>query len=70
MKSMLEEVPGVGPVIARRLLSEFGSLDGLRKAAPGDLLKVKGMTPKRAQSLAEVLAREGGTEPSAEEPHE
>lgn len=69
MWSVLEGVPGVGPVLARRLLSEFGSIEGLRKAGADDLLKMKGMTPKRVASLTAVLAGQevAGASPETED---
>jgi len=54
-KSLLETIPGIGPIIARRLLEAFGSLDGLRGVGAGDLIKVGGMTAKKVDALLEAL---------------
>jgi excinuclease ABC subunit C len=54
-KSLLETIPGIGPIIARRLLEAFGSLDGLRGIGAGDLVKVDGMTAKKVDALLEAL---------------
>jgi excinuclease ABC subunit C len=49
MATQLLAVPGIGPQRARRLLEEFGSVDGVRSAARGALAKVVGA--KAAASL-------------------
>ncbi len=54
-KSLLEAVPGIGPVVTRRLLETFGSLEGVRGAAIDDLLKVKGVTMKKAEAVLATL---------------
>jgi excinuclease ABC subunit C len=59
LKSRLEDVRGIGPVLSRRLLSEFGSLDGIKKADAGALAAVKGMSLKRADELMAALAERG-----------
>jgi excinuclease ABC subunit C len=55
LRSRLEDVKGIGPVLSRRLLSEFGSLDGIRKADPEELAGVKGMSRERASILLRAL---------------
>jgi excinuclease ABC subunit C len=67
-KSVLEGIPGIGPVLARRLLTEFGSLEGLRSAGASELVKAKGMTARRADAVMAALAGESGAEGSAEHP--
>ncbi len=49
--SQLDAVPGIGPARRRALLTHFGSLDAIRAASLGDLLKVKGMTPAAAEAI-------------------
>jgi len=56
--------------LAQRLLDDFGGLNGLLRAAPGDLCRVKGLGPaKRAQVSAVLeLARRSLAETVAERP--
>jgi excinuclease ABC subunit C len=56
-RSILETVPGIGPALTRRLLAEFGSLEGLRKAGAADLVRVKGITPKKAEAVLATLGQ-------------
>jgi excinuclease ABC subunit C len=55
LRSRLEDVRGIGPVLSKRLLSEFGSLDGIRKAEPDVLAGVKGMSLAKVRALLEAL---------------
>jgi excinuclease ABC subunit C len=55
-KSVLDEIPGVGPVLRRRLLTTFGSLKGVREAPAGELAKINGVTAALAKRIAEFLA--------------
>ncbi|HUU04017.1 MAG TPA: excinuclease ABC subunit UvrC [Myxococcota bacterium] len=55
LRSVLDEVPGVGPVLRRRLLVHFGSLRGVRAAVPGRLTEVKGVTPRLALRIHNFL---------------
>jgi excinuclease ABC subunit C len=54
-KSMLDEVPGIGPRRKRALLKQFGSLEGIRRASVEDLASIPGMTRKAAEDLKAVL---------------
>jgi Fanconi anemia group M protein len=45
----------VGPVTARKLLEEFGSVEGVMRASLKDLQKVEGIGKKIAQNIREVL---------------
>lgn len=58
--STLESLPGVGPVLRRRLLVEFGGLPGLRRAGVEDLARVKGISPRIARTVYEFLQEVGG----------
>jgi len=42
LKTELTDIAGVGPVIARRLLTALGSVEGVRRAAPARLREVAG----------------------------
>jgi excinuclease ABC subunit C len=55
-RSALDEVPGVGPVLKRRLLEEFGSVARIRTAPVEVIASVKGMSRTLAQALKDALA--------------
>ncbi len=55
-RSILEEVPGVGPRKARRLLKAFGSLAALKKAPPEELAGRAGVDRASARRVAAFLA--------------
>jgi excinuclease ABC subunit C len=61
MKSELESVPGIGPILSKRLLKEFGTLGALRNAGLEDLLRVRGMTKNRAGALLKAFGRTAGS---------
>jgi excinuclease ABC subunit C len=54
--SELLKVPGIGPVKRRRLLQEFGSIQGVRDAGEEAIAKLPGFNPERARRLLESLA--------------
>jgi excinuclease ABC subunit C len=54
--SELLKVPGIGPVKRRRLLQEFGSVQGVRDAGEDAIAKIPGFNPERARKLLESLA--------------
>ena len=54
--SELLKVPGIGPVKRRRLLQEFGSIQGVREAGEEAIAKVPGFNAKQAKQLLESLA--------------
>ncbi|MBN19145.1 MAG: excinuclease ABC subunit C [Chloroflexi bacterium] len=49
--SVLDAVPGIGPVIRKRLLKEFGSIDGIRKADISSMTLIKGVTKNLAENI-------------------
>ncbi len=51
MASVLDSIPGIGPVKRRALLKHFGSVDGIRQASVVELTAVPGIN----QSLAEGI---------------
>lgn len=55
LKSLLDEVEGIGEVRRRALLKAFGSLREIEKATPEQLAAVKGMTKKSAQAVYEFF---------------
>ncbi len=54
LRTELTDIPGIGPARARRLLREFGSLEGVRRATALDLARVVGS--KLAGALAQRWA--------------
>ena len=58
LRSVLDDIPGVGPARRRALLRAMGSVDGIRAASVEDLTGVNGVGPALA---AQVLAHLGAT---------
>jgi excinuclease ABC subunit C len=54
--SELLRVPGIGPVKRRRLIQEFGSVQGVRDAGEEAISKVPGFNLEQARKLLETLA--------------
>ena len=54
--SELLKVPGIGPVKRRRLIQEFGSVQGVRDAGEEAIAKVPGFNTEQARKLLETLA--------------
>jgi excinuclease ABC subunit C len=54
-RSTLEDVVGIGPERRRRLLANFGGLDGVRNATVDDLCRVPGISKNLAQSIVHQL---------------
>ncbi|MEJ2721898.1 MAG: excinuclease ABC subunit UvrC [bacterium] len=54
-ESILDDIPGVGPVLKRRLLAAFGSVAGLRRASAAELSSVQGVSPRLAGRIKEFL---------------
>jgi excinuclease ABC subunit C len=57
MRSELENIPGIGPILSKRLLKGFGTLTAVRDADVGDLLKVEGMTKNKAEAVLRAFGR-------------
>ncbi len=57
LKSLLDEVEGIGTVRRRALLKAFGSLAEIQKATPEQLAAVKGMNKKAARAVYEFFHR-------------
>jgi len=53
--SVLDEVPGIGPLRRKNLLKFFGSVQKMKKATPEELAKAPGMNRKLALELFEYL---------------
>ena len=55
VRSLLDEIPGVGPARKRALLRKFGSVRGMREAGVADLAAVSGVGPALAKKIKEAL---------------
>jgi excinuclease ABC subunit C len=51
LQTILDEVPGIGEIKRRALLREFGSLQKIQEASTEELLRVKPLTQKDAQTV-------------------
>jgi len=50
-RSVLEDIPGLGPTRRARLLKHFGGIQGVRKAGVEDLAAVNGISTKLARII-------------------
>ncbi len=57
MRTLLDEVPGIGEVRKKALLQRFGSLEALMEVSVDELTKVPHMTRRAAQALWQFLRR-------------
>jgi len=55
MTSPLTGIPGVGPALAARLLERFGSMEAVKRAAPNELVEVRGVSERLAKTIREYL---------------
>jgi DNA excision repair protein ERCC-4 len=53
---VLQGLPGVGPALANRLLLQFGSVEGVITADQSLLVQVRGIGPKKAQRIRNVVS--------------
>ncbi len=65
MTSELLRVPGIGEAKRRQLLEAFGSLQGVRDAAPEAIAALPGFGRKTAERIVEALQRSAPTAPPA-----
>ena len=64
-RSVLEEIPGIGPRRRAHLLKHFGSLKRIEAASFEEISAVPGMTSQAARAVCIALKRRGeGTAPS------
>jgi len=57
LRSVLEEIPGVGEGMRKALLRHFGSLKKVRDATPEEIARVPGLGAVRAQAVHDFLRR-------------
>ncbi|MFC7235175.1 excinuclease ABC subunit C [Halosegnis marinus] len=55
VSTTLDDLPGVGPELRRRLLRRFGSVEGVRNASEAELADVEGVGPATAATIAARL---------------
>lgn len=55
IRSLLDDIPGVGPIKKRALLTHFGSLARIAKATPEELQQVQGINPTLADKILAYL---------------
>ncbi len=55
VRSLLDEIPGIGPGRRRQLLQRFGSLRRLREASPEEIRRVGGVPAKVAETIHAYL---------------
>jgi len=56
VRSVLDEVEGVGPARKRALLRTFGSVKGIREASADDLAAVAGVGKTLAEKIKQAIA--------------
>jgi len=56
LKSSLDDIPGVGPVIKKRLKAQFGTVKNMRTATPEELMQVPGIGADLAHLIANHLS--------------
>ncbi len=56
LRTVLEEIPGIGPRRKQALLRHFGSLDAIRRASVEELARVPGMTRRAAEEIKRFLS--------------
>ena len=69
IRSVLENIPGIGPKRRAMLLEHFGSIDAIRKASYEDLMSLDVMNSKAAESVMGFFA-ERNNEEHAESPEQ
>ncbi len=55
LKSVLDDIPGIGPAKRKALMKEIGGGDALKKASVEELAKVSGIGPKIAEKIKAAL---------------
>jgi excinuclease ABC subunit C len=66
-RSVLDEVPGIGPKRRDALLAHFSSVEQLRTASVAELARIPGVGPAAAEAVKSYFDAEGGAPALAEE---
>ena len=61
VESLLDDVPGLGEVRRKTLLTHFGSLKKLREATPDEIALVPGIGPRTAAAIKDAVQSAGET---------
>ena len=56
IRSVLEDIPGIGPKRRAMLLEKFGSIDAIKRADYDDLMALDGMNSRAAESIIAFFA--------------
>jgi len=64
LRTSLTDIPGVGPVLARRLLNKFGSIARITGLSADELAEVPGVSAKLAGEILQQLAARTKSQPS------
>lgn len=59
VESVLDKIPGIGPVRRKRLLQHFPNMEALKAATVEELVAVPGFNQRTAEKLKESLGGEG-----------
>jgi len=68
LRSALDDIPGIGAVRRRALLTHFGSVKAIREATVDQIAAAPGMSRKAAEAVAQFLAADAadaGAQPAA-----
>ena len=57
VKSILEEIPGVGPATRRVLMKHFDSLEGIKEATIEELAALEGINRRQAQEIVAFFSK-------------
>ena len=57
LKSALDDIPGVGPAMKKRLIKHFGTIAAIKSANAKALQEVQGVGPALAEKISKMLTR-------------
>lgn len=60
-RSALENIDGIGPAKAKKLLSRFGSLKKLKEASPEEIAEIKGLSLKDGENISKYFREKENT---------
>ena len=60
IKSLLDEIPGIGRAKRNVLLKHFGSLENIKQATVEEIVKIPGITTSLAETIKSVLQENNG----------